>query len=246
MLGKRQRWVFAAALTAACAVPAGAKSLAAPGAASGITGPGLGIGTREAGIDSLTGAGPVIAPPRDDARDRLPALGRGGDSLLPYTSLGYVGLALGRPDYALGCGSGGLPCDDPPTSLRLATGGMLNPYLGIELAYLDLGRAVRGGGSARARGLDLGLVGRLPLGESFGAYGRLGATYGRTRVDAAPASGLASGEASGWGMSVAAGVSLDVTSHWTALLEWDSHDLRFPGDETQPVRSTNLGLLYRF
>jgi hypothetical protein len=30
------------------------------------------------------------------------------------------------------------------------------------------------------------------------------------------------------------------------LLEWDSHDLRFPGDETQPVRSTNLGLLYRF
>jgi OmpA-OmpF porin, OOP family len=157
-----------------------------------------------------------------------------------------VGLSLGRPDYALGCGAGGRPCDDPDGALRLYTGGMFNPFLGVELAYLDLGRAERGGGTAQARGFDLSLVGRVRLGESFGAYGRLGTTWGRTRLSVEPASGLVGGEASGWGLSYGAGLSLDVTPHWSALLEWAQHDFRFPGADTAPVSAANVGLRYRF
>ena len=236
-------------VAAVCCVAGAASSPAqAPPPADGaaITGPGLGIGTRRESIDSLTGAGPVVTMPRDDDAANAPRAGRGGDSLLPWTSAGYLGLSLGRPDYSLGCGAAGRRCGNPDLALRLYTGAMFNPHLGVELAWLDFGRADRGGGTARARGLDLSLVGRVRLGESLGAYGRLGATFGRTRLAVDPAAGLAGGEASGWGLSYAAGLSLDMAAHWSARLEWTQHEFRFPGDTTEPVSAANVGLLYRF
>jgi OmpA-OmpF porin, OOP family len=254
MLRTCRRGLIAAVLFAAGAASSLAQAPAPAPAAddgSGIIGPGLGIGTRRDGIDSLTGAGPVLPTPRADAgantrRGAFQELGRDGDSLLPYTSSGYVGVSLGRPDYSLGCGAGGRPCDNPDGALRLYTGGMFTPHLGLELAWLDLGRADRGGGTAQARGFDVSLVGRVRLGESFAAYGRLGTTWGRTRLGVDAASGLVGGEASGWGLSYGAGLSLDMTPHWSALLEWTQHDFRFPGDTTEPVSATSVGLLYRF
>ena len=246
----RQRRFIAAAWLAAGAAASLAQTTppaAPPGGGAAITGPGLGIGTRPDGIDSLTGAGPVPLLPRDAAAARtVPGPDGDGDPPLPYLSSRYVGLSLGRPDYSLGCGAGGRPCSDPEGALRLYAGGMFNRWLGVELAWLDFGHAERGGGTAEAHGLDLSLVGRMRLGQSFGAYGRLGTTYGRTRLDVEPASGLAGGAASGWGVSYGAGVSLDVSPHWTALLEWTQHDLRFPGDTSEPVSAANVGLLYRF
>ena len=243
--------IHARSLIAAVCCVAGAAS--APAQApppadgrDGVTGPGLGIGTRPESIDSLTGAGPVVTMPRDDDAANATRGGEGGDALRSRTSAGYLGLSLGRPDYSLGCGTGGRRCGNPGLALRLYTGAMFNPRLGVELAWLDFGRADRGGGTARARGFDLSLVGRVRLGESLGAYGRLGATFGRTRLAVDPASGLAGGEASGWGLSYGAGLSLAMTAHWSARLEWTQHDFRFPGDTTEPVSAANVGLLYRF
>ena len=59
---------------------------------------------------------------------------------------------------------------------------MVGNYWGVEIGYLDLGRIAREGGKTRAQGLNLSLVGKAPLASSFGVFGRLGTTYGRTET----------------------------------------------------------------
>ncbi|MGE5117866.1 MAG: porin family protein [Betaproteobacteria bacterium] len=216
---------------------------AAPARADDVSGPGLGVGTRRSGIDSLTSADPVLAPLDAPAPPAAPSA---RPSLLPGNAGVYLGLSVGRPDYGLSCVAGALGCGEPSRGWRLYTGGMVNPHLGVELGLLDLGRAERGAGNVRARGVDLAVVGRLPLGHALGAFGKLGTTWGRTRADAEPGRGLVAGDASGFGLTVGAGLALDVAAHWSALLEWEQRDLRFAGDASEPVDTTSLGLRYRF
>jgi hypothetical protein len=91
-------------------------------------------------------------------------------------------------------------------------------------------------------GLNTSLVGRAQL-SSFSAFGKLG-TITNTRPDTSqmgmaamplnePTSGLT------WG----GGVSWDFTPRLSATFEWISYDLRMPAG---PVRSTSLGLQYRY
>lgn len=233
----------AAALGLGACVAGACVAGAAAAAGEAVSGPGLGIGTHRPGIDSLTSADPVLAP-EDTLPERVPR--PSALSLLPGTAGGYLGLAVGRPHAGLHCVAGARPCDDAPRAWRLYTGGMVNRWLGVELGLLDLGRAERGAGSMRARGVDLALVGRMPLGRALGAFGKVGTTWGRTRVDAESGSGLVAGDASGFGLAVGAGLALDFAAHWSALLEWEQRDLRFPGDASEPVSATSLGLRWRF
>ena len=76
---------------------------------------------------------------------------------------------------------------DSPT-YKLFVGKQLNRYLAIEAGYFDLGKfgfnaATSDGtfnGQAGFRGVNLDLVGQLPLTERFSLLGRIGANYART------------------------------------------------------------------
>lgn len=169
-------------------------------------------------------------------------------SLLPYTTGGYVGLNVGATDFKSGCGvNPAFVCDDSDGSFRIYTGGMSNPYFGAELGYVHLGNAERAGGETRAQGIHLSLLGRLPVGESFGLYAKIGALYGRTRVSANPASGLVTGSDSGWGATYAIGASYEVNRNWSVLLEHERHDFHFAGvSGRQAVQAVSLGVKYKF
>ena len=95
-------------------------------------------------------------------------------SLLPGVQRGYVGLSGGTAKYDLRSGTGGFGFDDSDTAIKLYTGVYVHPNLGLELAYLDMGKARRIGGSTSARGLSLSLVGRLPLTTQLDLLGKLG------------------------------------------------------------------------
>jgi OOP family OmpA-OmpF porin len=180
--------------------------------------------------------------------DRMSATsdyGRDSWSLLPGTRRGYVGLNVGRPDYKLGDGTGLYDNDDPDTRLHLYTGGLVNDWLGAEVGYLNEGKAERGGGTTRAQGLNLSLVLRAPIGQ-FNVFGKVGATYGRTRVSADALSGIDEGRDSGWGRSLGAGVGFDFTPNVGVVLEWSRHRFHFAGDVRDDVDATSVGLLYRF
>lgn len=157
----------------------------------------------------------------------------------------YLGLSLGRSTYKLSCPTASLTCDDSDTAVRLYGGTMVGNHWGVEIGYLDLGRMAREGGKTRAQGLNLSLVGKAPLVSALGVFGRLGTTYGRTETTASGAA-IAAGTERGFGLSYGAGLSYDFTPRLSATLEWDSNDFRFAGGGRDPVRSTSLGLQYRY
>ena len=165
-------------------------------------------------------------------------------SYIPYTTNGYVGLSVGRSRYALGCGSLG-GCDANNTAFNLSVGGMFNPYLGVEAGYVHMGTAKAAGASVKAEGVNFSLVGRVPLAQNFAILGKLGTTYGRTHSEA-PSGVTGGGKETGWGPSYALGVSWDFNNNWSAVLDWQRHRFDFAGDHSEWVRSTNLGLRYRY
>lgn len=156
----------------------------------------------------------------------------------------YAGVNLGRPSYRLDCGIGG--CDQPNLSVHAYVGRMFTPNFGAELGLLRLGTLERAGGDVRAEGANFSLVARAPVGAGFGVFGRLGTTWGRTRVEAVPGAGIAGGRASGWGPSYALGVDWAFNENWSAVLDWQRNRFDFAGDDNGWIRSTSIGLKYRF
>lgn len=148
-----------------------------------------------------------------------------GQSQLPGTSSGYVGIGLGMPKYRTSCGIGGFECDDPDVGLHLFTGGMVNDIFGVELGYLRMGSAERAGGRTSAQGVNLSAVVRAPL-APFNLFAKAGVTYGRTDVTSNVLSGLPSGRDSGLGGSYGAGVGYDLSTRSGVLLEWQRHSFR--------------------
>jgi len=158
----------------------------------------------------------------------------------------YLGLNLGRSHYGVDCGGTAFVCDTSDRSVQVTAGAMASDYWGVELGYMDLGRIARAGGKTKAQGLNLSLVGKAPVVQQFSVFGKVGTTYGRTETSAAVGSGVAAGTRHGLGLSYGAGVSWDFTPRLSATLEWDSNDFRFASGGRDPVRSTSLGLQYRY
>lgn len=163
----------------------------------------------------------------------------------PYSSNGYIGFNAGRSDYDVSCGTGGQPCDDTDRAWKLYTGSMMNPNFGAEVGLLNFGEVDRAGGSTRASGINLSLVGRAPVGSMFSLFGKVGTTYGRTRTSAAAGTGVGTGRESGFGLSYGLGASVDFTPNWSLVLEWERHNLKFAGGR-DPVKATTIGVKYGF
>lgn len=166
-----------------------------------------------------------------------------GSSWLPGSRT-YLGLTLGRSQTDLSCSAASLLCDRQDRSAQLYAGTMIGNFWGVELGYIDMGRAARAGSETRAQGLNLSLIGRARVANSLGVFGKVGTTYGRTETSSLGA-GIATASGQGFGLSYGAGLSFDFTPRLSATLEWDSNDLRFGGGR-DPVRSTSLGLQFRY
>lgn len=113
----------------------------------------------------------------------------------------YGGLGVGAARAELDAGAitreqagvtaSGFERDDRDTTYKVFGGYQVNRNLGIELGYFRLGSfgfdaATTPAGTLAARstlqGVNLDLVGTLPLSERWAALGRVGAQYARTRT----------------------------------------------------------------
>ena len=115
----------------------------------------------------------------------------------------YMGAGVGRSrakiynnDFARRMADAGLPlnsynADNRDTGYKLFVGKQLNRYFAIEAGYFDLGefsfdattsgnRALRG--ETDFRGVNLDLVGQLPLGERLSLLARAGVQYTKART----------------------------------------------------------------
>jgi hypothetical protein len=181
---------------------------------------------------------PMAAHPQ--TTDSLSSAWQAGWYPTPRSSLG---LHLSRYQPGLPCGATALICDTSASPAQLQASAMVGRFWGVELGYLENGRITAREG--RSQGLNLSLVGKAPLGQSLGVFGKLGTTYGRSDTSVLGA-GPSPVSEPGFGLSYGAGVSFAFTPRLSATLEWDSNNYRFPGSGREPVRSTNLGLQYRY
>ena len=160
----------------------------------------------------------------------------------------YVDLSAGKSDFSLGNGIANFNSNERDNAYTVRAGSYFNQNLGLELGYTDFGNINRGGGSTKADGLSLSLslVGKFPLSPSFNLLGKVGTTWGRTDVSANPASGIASGSEDGFGLSYGVGAEYAFNPQWSAVLQYESHDLKFAGDRNDNVAATTLGVRYKF
>ena len=167
-------------------------------------------------------------------------------SFLPYTNSGYIGLNLGRTRFDMGCGLGGFKCDSNSNlAVNLYTGGMFNDYMGLELGYLHTGNLDRAGGTTSAQGVNLLLVGRVPMG-AFSIFGKAGGVYGRTKVSTDVLSGIPEGSKSGGGLSVAAGIGYDLSPKSSIVAHWARNTFKFANEGHPNVDTTTIGYVYKF
>ena len=171
-----------------------------------------------------------------------------GPFAMAGSTAGYIGLSAGQTDYRLGNGNGSFNSDNRSTSYKVVGGAYFTNNLGVEVGYTDFGRINRGGGETRADGFSLSVVGKLPIAPSINLLGRVGTTYARTEVNVQPGSGLTGGSDIGFGLSGGVGAELMFSPKLSAVLQYDSHDLRFAGStrERETIGVTSVGLRYQF
>jgi opacity protein-like surface antigen len=174
-----------------------------------------------------------------------------GNSSNSYSSMrtpgsGYIGLSVGRSDYSLGNGIGVWDSNQGDTSYGIHVGNYFSPNFGVELGYIDFRSIARAGGRTKSDGVNLSLIGKMPLNPAFNLLGKLGTTYSRTEVSSDPASGVVAGSENGWGLSYGLGVEYVFSPQWSTVLQYESQKMKFAGDRDERVGNTSLAVRFAY
>ena len=111
--------------------------------------------------------------------------------------------------------------EDENDLLGAAVGYQFNPFFALEAEYIDFGNFGEDEVEGKLKGFGLSAVGRLPLTDSFGVYGKAGAFASAFDVDAFNASEPYD-EVSPF---VGAGVDFRVTPALTAFAEYNRYNV---------------------
>ena len=158
----------------------------------------------------------------------------------------YIDVGVGQSDFSLGNGIGIFGNDQGDKSYSLRGGRYFGENFGLEMAYTDLGSVNRAGGRTKADGINISLIGKVPLKPAFNLLGKVGTTYGRTDVSSNPASGVVAGSERGFGLSYGIGAEYVFAPKWSATLQYESQDMAFAGDRKERVGATSLSARYQF
>jgi OOP family OmpA-OmpF porin len=165
-------------------------------------------------------------------------------SWLPYTSYGYVGGGIGKSKYETSCAPG-FACDHTDIGYKIFTGGKISRVIGVEVGYVYLGKGTANGGDQTAQGINLSLIGNIPIGEKFNIYGKVGGIYGWTKTDTAALSGQGGGSDSGLNWSYGAGVQFDITRNWAVQADWDHYRFDY-SNQGASAQLYSVNAVYKF
>ena len=154
--------------------------------------------------------------------------------------------------------------DNSGTGYKLFGGYQLNRNFAVEGGYFDLGKssytvnATRniGGaagsfnGETRVRGLNLDLVGMLPLSDRFSILGRVGAAYAQSRANfnstgSVPAN-ASNNRRNDTNLKVGLGLQYAITEALAMRAEVERYRINDPIRNRGHIDMASLGLVYRF
>jgi OOP family OmpA-OmpF porin len=162
----------------------------------------------------------------------------------PYVGVGFGQSTMNDASTALL----GVPADDQDTGVKFFGGVMFNPYVGLELGFVDFGNF--SGSSPRedwkASGVNFSFVGALPLqGSAVSLFGKVGALSWTVDDNVIPFGTVST---SGSSLSYGFGTEIELTRDLGTSIQWE----RFTdvGDPNITGRSDidflTLNLVYRF
>lgn len=170
---------------------------------------------------------------------------RAGSYAQPYEGRywSYGGISVGRSDYDYNCPAG-FNCDREATGFKAFAGGKSSENFGVEASYVNLGKGKRGGGDTWGQGLNLSLVGSVPLGQIASLNGKLGGIYSWTKTEGF-APGMATGRDRGLGLSYGVGLTFALTRTVDLRLDWDRYQMKFEtGRDNADLAS--VGVAFKF
>ncbi len=117
---------------------------------------------------------------------------------------------------------------------------------GVEVSYADFGSVTRYGGNSKVDGINLSLIGRMPLGDSFNLLGKVGTTYSRTTVTTDVANSALAGSEHGYDWAYGVGGEYKINASWGATLQYAEHFVKYPSTGSERISSTTFGVRYYY
>jgi OOP family OmpA-OmpF porin len=149
--------------------------------------------------------------------------------------------------------------DDRSTGFKIFGGYQLNKNFAVEGGYFDLGKfgytastAPAGtlNGSMKVKGLNLDLVGTLPLSERFSAFGRVGLNYAQTRDHFSGTGAVQVGNpdpsAHGTNYKFGGGLQYAITDALSVRGELERYRVKDGVGNRGDIDVASIGLVYRF
>jgi len=148
--------------------------------------------------------------------------------------------------------------DNRSIGYKFFGGYQFNPYLSLESGYFDLGKfgytATTATGTVtgrlKLRGVNLDLVGSLPLTEDLSVLGRLGGTYAQTRDNFSTTGALTvvnpNPTKKAWNYKFGAGLQYDITKALSVRIEAERYRINDAVGNRGDIDLYSAGLVYRF
>jgi OOP family OmpA-OmpF porin len=146
----------------------------------------------------------------------------------------YIGASAGKSDIEDDIAIPGLitsgTAGGKDSGFKIFGGYQFNQYFGLDLAYVDLGKATYSGsyygasvtgGTVKVWGLNLSVVGTYPLNSSFAVFGKLGVFGWEAKWSDTTGGVPFSSTENGADLSLGVGVSYNFTKNFSARFEWE-------------------------
>jgi OmpA-OmpF porin, OOP family len=149
--------------------------------------------------------------------------------------------------------------EENDTGYKVFAGYQFNRYFSLEAGYFDLGKfnfaattlpAGTLNGSLKVRGVNLDLVGYIPLGESFSLFGRVGANYALTKDNFYGTGAVTVNNPNPskreTNLKLGVGMQYMVNDSWAVRLEGERYHVNDAVSSRGDIDLVSLGVVYRF
>ncbi|GAB3468685.1 outer membrane beta-barrel protein [Polaromonas eurypsychrophila] len=148
--------------------------------------------------------------------------------------------------------------DNSGTGYKLFGGYQLNRNFAVEGGYFDLGKSSYTystfpvgtfNGETRVRGLNLDLVGMLPVSDRFSVFGRIGAAYAQSRANLTSTGAVpvnTNSRRNDTNVKVGLGMQYALTEALALRAELERYRINDPVRNRGHIDMASVGLVYRF